>query len=423
MLAAFAAAIWRALAARRMAFRLLAAGLAFLPAMLFGVAAVNKYYDYYQTWGAAFGDLTNQGAPLQVAVAPGGSRISLARLLGSHVDTALAEQDGFTFRLTVPGPVSHISRAVWVYLPPQYFQSGYARYHFPVMELIHGFPGVPQDWISIVGITAALREEIALGQAKPVVVVMPDANGARGVSLQCLNQLHGPQDATYLARDLPRAITKALRVQPPGRAWGIAGYSEGGFCAADLGLRYWHSYGFAAVLSGYFVPFDNQLGNPPRLVSPYGNHPRLRREDTPEDLVTSLPARDRLPLFWLGAGAGSRLDSTNARVFGQLLQVRQGTVPVRLVKGGQHTMFNWRALVPPMLAWMTPQLAHNAAQASARVIARRAEHGLSRLRTARTRVARLGDHVSSGHQSSGHRKAPHHPRHPKKNHHHPRHLA
>jgi hypothetical protein len=32
---------------------------------------------------------------------------------------------------------------------------------------------------------------------------MPDANGALGVSLQCLNQSHGPQDDTYLSKDVP----------------------------------------------------------------------------------------------------------------------------------------------------------------------------------------------------------------------------
>jgi hypothetical protein len=46
LVAAFAVAIWRAVASRRIALRVLAGVLAFLPAMLFGVAAVNKYYDY-----------------------------------------------------------------------------------------------------------------------------------------------------------------------------------------------------------------------------------------------------------------------------------------------------------------------------------------------------------------------------------------
>ena len=47
--------------ARQVAVRVLAAALAFVPAMLFGVAAVNKYYDYYQTWGSAAADLTATG--------------------------------------------------------------------------------------------------------------------------------------------------------------------------------------------------------------------------------------------------------------------------------------------------------------------------------------------------------------------------
>ena len=45
---------WVALA-RQLVFRVLAACLAFLPAMVFGVAAVNRYYDYYQTWGGMIG--------------------------------------------------------------------------------------------------------------------------------------------------------------------------------------------------------------------------------------------------------------------------------------------------------------------------------------------------------------------------------
>jgi hypothetical protein len=43
--------------------RIIAACLAFIPAMAFGVAAVNMYYDCYQTWGAAIADVTNQGVP------------------------------------------------------------------------------------------------------------------------------------------------------------------------------------------------------------------------------------------------------------------------------------------------------------------------------------------------------------------------
>jgi hypothetical protein len=31
-------------------------------------------------------------------------------------------------------------------------------------------------------------------------------------------------------------------------------------------------------------------------------------------------------------------------------------VTLKIVPGGGHTMITWRALIPPMLEWMTPQL-------------------------------------------------------------------
>jgi hypothetical protein len=114
------------------------------------------------------------------------------------------------------------------------------------------------------------------------------------------------------------------------------------------------------VLSGYFAPLDNQLGSPPRRVSPYGHNLKLKRLDTPSYLVTALPARRPVPQFWIGAGSGNRLDVTNADYFAQLLQIRQGRVAVHLVDGGGHSMFTWRGLVPSMLSWMTPRLTKHA---------------------------------------------------------------
>ena len=172
-----------------------------------------------------------------------------------------------------------------------------------MIELIHGQPGKPEDWITVVGVTNTFDRLLAEKLAQPAVVVMPDANGGTRISLQCLNQAGGPQDLTYLAEDLPTQIAHMLRVQRPGPAWGVAGYSEGGFCAANMALRYPHRYGFAAVLSGYFTPLDNQLAGPARLVSPFGGNRRLQEENTPLQEIQTLPARVALPRFWLGAGA------------------------------------------------------------------------------------------------------------------------
>src|SRR5580698_674704 len=140
LIAIFGALAWWLVVARQVVFRILAACLAFIPAVAFGVIAVNKYYDYYQTWSAAVSDLTNQGPPV-AAPPPGGAGqpgVSFGTFLGQTIDTGLTAQQGFTLRLGVTGPVSHLTRAVYVYLPPQYFQAAYQLYRFPVIELIHG---------------------------------------------------------------------------------------------------------------------------------------------------------------------------------------------------------------------------------------------------------------------------------------------
>ena len=62
LIVVFCALLYWLAVTRQTVFRVLAACLAFIPAMLFGVAAVNKYYDYYQTWVPAAADLGGQGA-------------------------------------------------------------------------------------------------------------------------------------------------------------------------------------------------------------------------------------------------------------------------------------------------------------------------------------------------------------------------
>jgi len=362
LVAAFGALMWWMLSTGRVAVRVLSACLAFAVAVFFGVMAVNKYYGYYETWGAAIGDLTGQGVST-VPPVPGSlqSRSQLGTPGRGGIYRSLARRQGYTLRLAVAGQSSHITRMVYVYLPPQYFQPAYSRYRFPVIELIHGQPGAPQDWINVVGVTATLVRLVNQRLARPAVLVMPDANGGQNVSLQCLNQAGGPQDLTYLAHDLPEQIARLLRVQPPGSSWGVAGYSEGGFCAANIALRFWNRYGFAGVISGYFHPFDNQLAHPVRPVNPFGRSRQQQRDNTPLDEVNALPAGAVIPRFWLGAGTGDKLDVANARFFWQDLQLRQVGVPLTLMPGGGHNMATWRAEIPRMLTWMTKGLARAAA--------------------------------------------------------------
>jgi hypothetical protein len=163
----FAGLMYWMVRTRRIAFKIGAAVLAFVLAMQVGVLAVNRYFDYYPTWGSAVADLTNPG--------PAVAQVSDSSLVNSSygksvvptpVDQELASRQGFTFQVELRGRLSHISRLGLIYLPPQYFQAQYRHYQFPVIELIHGQPGVPQDWINVAGVTAVLDELVTSGLAR-----------------------------------------------------------------------------------------------------------------------------------------------------------------------------------------------------------------------------------------------------------------
>src|SRR5438093_1497582 len=78
----------------------------------------------------------------------------------------------------------------------------------PRADCISGCPGGAQGRINVGGIIQAY-ETLLRGQGvQPVALVMPDPNGRPQISLQCLNVGRGPQDATYLARDVPNYLSR-----------------------------------------------------------------------------------------------------------------------------------------------------------------------------------------------------------------------
>jgi S-formylglutathione hydrolase FrmB len=176
---------------------------------------------------------------------------------------------------------------------------------------------------------------------------------------------------TFVALDVPTAIARIARVQPPGRAWGLAGYSEGGYCAANIALQDTAGYGAVGVMSGYFapilstVPAGNKPGAKPVRVNVFLGRPALQFVNTPRAYITRVPINDVLPAFWFAAGATDRPDVVAAANFKQLLQTRVANVPFVIVPGGGHQGSVWRAALNPMLTWMTPQLAQQAAKADA----------------------------------------------------------
>jgi S-formylglutathione hydrolase FrmB len=141
-------------------------------------------------------------------------------------------RSGRIAQVDVPGAVSGFpARPAWVYLPPAYLAS--SRPLLPVLVLVPGQPGGPDDWL-LAGRLASVLDRYAGDHAgiAPVVVV-PDATGSSLANPLCLDSRLGRSE-TYLAVDVPAWIGSHLQVAPD-RA--VGGFSFGGTCALQLAVR------------------------------------------------------------------------------------------------------------------------------------------------------------------------------------------
>lgn len=333
----------------------LTGALALVPAMLLGLAGVNRYYGYYRDWESLVRDLTGSAEPgvhvLHDATREMPLKRALQPLLDAAVHNSAAPVDGLRALIRIHGDTSGLTRKVILYLPPQYFQPAYREVPFPVVELLHGAPGNPRDWIDRLHVTEVLSGRVAAGTAAASVLMIPDTNGGRDRSLQCLNTINGPQDESFLVQDLGTQVSKALRVYPPGSHWALAGFSEGGYCSANLALRHPDRFGAAAVMSGYFVP--QRWVRLPRRADPFGGHQHLREDNTPLNLLRRSSGPATIPRMWIMVGSARADDTHAAQQFMAVLRPHRPDAQLIQVKGGTHTFPAWRQVLPAMFDWVT----------------------------------------------------------------------
>lgn len=316
-------------------------------AMLTGAAEVNDHYGYYTSWAPLINDLTGN----QRAIGLTGGTVRV----GSHQVRA-----GTVEQIALPGRRSKINRHGLIYLPPQYNDPKFSHVRFPVVELLHGSPGKPSNWVVVLKIAKIADILISRHLMGPVVLVMPSINQGRHFQ-ECVNG-RGAADDTYLATDVPTDVRTRFRVSQVPAEWGIAGYSSGGYCAANLSLRHRSAYGAAAILDGYYRASD---GPAARAL---GDDPRAMAANSPLEIAQRLPAGTQpLPAFWITAGTGAYGDYLSAREFiAALKNLEQVSFVVE--QGAGHNYYAWSAALPSMLAWMWQQLAPPALRTSFPII-------------------------------------------------------
>lgn len=128
-----------------------------------------------------------------------------------------------------------------VYLPSGYEEQ--ASQHYPVLYLLHGASGNERSWVQMGNVQATLDDLIETGRVPPMVVVMPaDPNAwwadshLESVRTAMITELLPHVEETYRTRDAR-----------DGRL--IAGYSAGGYGAANIVMSRPDLFAAAALLS------------------------------------------------------------------------------------------------------------------------------------------------------------------------------
>jgi enterochelin esterase-like enzyme len=319
--------------------------LCLVPGLL--AAAVNDHFQYWTAWrdlaGLQSRDLTSSSLQ-ELTAGPGGPTLAPHALAAARQPTL----HGRLARVRIHGALSGITRGGLVYLPPQYFLPAWRAVRFPVLELLSGSPGTPEDWIN--ALHADLAADHAAHHQGPMIVVIPDTNGSRFTDRECQDSRRGP-DETYLTSDLRAWLGQRVRVRADAKGWLLAGYSTGGYCAVNLLDHHPRQYGGAASLDGYFTAIqDRYTGNL------YGGSHQRRSYNDPARQWRHEAAAPGASLLLLTGQRDDSLDTTLA--FARELAGYNGaTLPARVdvhvgvQAGAGHNFSSWRTMLPTVYAW------------------------------------------------------------------------
>lgn len=255
-------------------------------AVLVVVAAasgVNGFYEEFPTVRTALGLAAADVLPF--AQVPVRERQYVARA-GQPVEDgwrppADMPDSGVVSQVEIPATVSGFpARPGWVYLPPAYLGSTRAR--LPVLVLLSGQPGGPDDWLTSGELAQRADAYAAAHDGLAPVIVMPDHLGDPLANPLCVDSPLG-NAFTYLTVDVPAWIRTTLQVEPDG--WAVGGLSNGGTCSLQLAVN-------APTLFPTFVDISGEdaptLGDRATTVArAFGGDDAAFRAVNPLDVLTT----------------------------------------------------------------------------------------------------------------------------------------
>jgi len=249
-------------------------------------------------------------------------------------DPAFVRAPGTLQRILVASPALGGRRQeAYVYLPGGYAQHPNARY--PVLYLLHGFPGRPLAFMETVQMGVVEDALVARHRAQPLILVMPFGSTGTFTDQEWVNGIRpGNKWARFVAHDLVRAIDARYRTIRGSRGRAIGGLSEGGYGAINIAVHHPREFSVVESWSGY--------ERPDKLRSIFGTNLQLLAANDPRLILPHVaPALRALhTYFWFYSGSTDAFRRQN-RAFARELTAQHVPHAYLQVHGG-HNWALWR---------------------------------------------------------------------------------
>lgn len=314
-------------------------------AVVMAFSQINDHFAEYPTVGSVFGINNVKTISLDEAR---NNEIKTVELAQWKKPSNLPGQ-GAVITAPIPGATSKFSaRPAKIYLPPAYFSD--PRPLLPVLVLMAGQPGAPEDWLVGGKLTQTMDQYAGANEGLSPIVVVADATGSELANPMCLDSNLG-NVATYLSKDVPDWTKQNLQVQSDPKAWAIGGLSYGGTCSLQMTTNYPEIYPTFLDMSGQLEP---TLGDRKRTVDQaFGGDNAKFTAVNPMDLMKSKQYPGVAGAFVVGKDDGEyRPGLTQVYQAAQAagMDVHFDTVP------GGHSFAVWSAGLKLEMPWLGKRL-------------------------------------------------------------------
>jgi len=309
---------------------------------------VNVYFAEFPTLGALAGTADDDVSPLTGAVQRPSASVNTP-----VVDRWTGPASGASQVVTaqIPGTASGFTaRDAYIYLPPAYTSPSPPL--LPVLILVPGQPGGPDDWIVSAGLQNLLDQFAAANNGLAPVTVVVDATGSTNGNTLCMDSQIAKAD-TYLSQDVPNWIGAELGVDTNPAHWVIGGFSYGGTCAIQVATRHANLFPNFIDISGEREPALSS-DRTQTIQTAFGGDTAAFDALTPLTLMS----QRRYPDTWgfFAAGANDSQFLPDMQEVSAAAQKAGMTVKTQVVPGQGHSWAVPSTVLGPALEWLGPRL-------------------------------------------------------------------